>query len=185
MNTNAAIKIKCKARRKAELLCLKTVFLKTMCLKALGESLQNTGKSQGRKALHEAAGPSPITGSQIPSPACTPRAPARACPGKAFFKPRTSAGITYTENWRKGWDSNPRYPCRHAGFQDRCLKPLGHPSKPLILLPNAVSSRCQRRPFRLSAITRFVAGIAAIRTAMIAGMSFRHLKNVRRSSTMK
>src|ERR1700704_6662209 len=35
--------------------------------------------------------------------------------------------------WRKGWDSNPRYPCRHAGFQDRCLKPLGHPSKPLKL----------------------------------------------------
>lgn len=32
--------------------------------------------------------------------------------------------------WRKGWDSNPRYPCRHAGFQDRCLKPLGHPSLP-------------------------------------------------------
>jgi hypothetical protein len=31
-------------------------------------------------------------------------------------------------SWRKGWDSNPRYPCRHAGFQDRCLKPLGHPS---------------------------------------------------------
>ena len=30
--------------------------------------------------------------------------------------------------WRKGWDSNPRCPCRHAGFQDRCLKPLGHPS---------------------------------------------------------
>ena len=29
---------------------------------------------------------------------------------------------------RKGWDSNPRYPCGHAGFQDRCLKPLGHPS---------------------------------------------------------
>ena len=37
------------------------------------------------------------------------------------------------DNWRKGWDSNPRYPCRHAGFQDRCLKPLGHPSKPLKL----------------------------------------------------
>ena len=31
-----------------------------------------------------------------------------------------------------GWDSNPRCPCRHAGFQDRCLKPLGHPSKPLL-----------------------------------------------------
>ena len=36
-------------------------------------------------------------------------------------------------DWRKGWDSNPRYPCGHAGFQDRCLKPLGHPSKPLKL----------------------------------------------------
>ena len=34
--------------------------------------------------------------------------------------------------WRKGWDSNPRYPCRHAGFQDRFLKPLGHPSKPIL-----------------------------------------------------
>src|SRR3954468_5408206 len=33
-----------------------------------------------------------------------------------------------TMYWRKGWDSNPRYPCRHAGFQDRFLKPLGHPS---------------------------------------------------------
>src|ERR1700676_4870893 len=40
----------------------------------------------------------------------------------------------WIEEWRKGWDSNPRYPCRHAGFQDRCLKPLGHPSKPLPLL---------------------------------------------------
>jgi hypothetical protein len=29
---------------------------------------------------------------------------------------------------RKGWDSNPRVSCPTAGFQDRCLKPLGHPS---------------------------------------------------------
>src|SRR6516164_4429843 len=36
--------------------------------------------------------------------------------------------------WRMGWDSNPRYPCGHAGFQDRCLKPLGHPSKLSITL---------------------------------------------------
>jgi hypothetical protein len=27
-----------------------------------------------------------------------------------------------------GWDSNPRDPCGSAGFQDRCLQPLGHPS---------------------------------------------------------
>src|SRR5258708_33365110 len=30
--------------------------------------------------------------------------------------------------WRKGWDSNPRGACTPGGFQDRCLKPLGHPS---------------------------------------------------------
>ena len=30
--------------------------------------------------------------------------------------------------WRMGWDSNPRYGSPYGGFQDRCLKPLGHPS---------------------------------------------------------
>src|SRR3569833_2333290 len=29
---------------------------------------------------------------------------------------------------RMGWDSNPRYPYEYAGYQDRCLKPLSHPS---------------------------------------------------------
>ena len=28
--------------------------------------------------------------------------------------------------WRREWDSNPRWYRYHAGFQDRCLKPLGH-----------------------------------------------------------
>ena len=42
-----------------------------------------------------------------------------------------SAGIgvpDFIPRWRRGWDSNPRYGLPHAGFQDRCLKPLGHPS---------------------------------------------------------
>ena len=30
--------------------------------------------------------------------------------------------------WRREWDSNPRYPCEHGSFQDCCLQPLGHPS---------------------------------------------------------
>src|SRR5690606_9672655 len=30
--------------------------------------------------------------------------------------------------WRKRWDSNPRTGCPVAGFQDRCLQPLGHAS---------------------------------------------------------
>ncbi len=34
----------------------------------------------------------------------------------------------YERRWRRGWDSNPRRAFTLAGFQDRCLKPLGHPS---------------------------------------------------------
>ena len=42
--------------------------------------------------------------------------------------------------WRMGWDSNPRCACTHAGFQDRCLKPLGHPSVA------AISVACRSLP---------------------------------------
>ena len=31
-------------------------------------------------------------------------------------------------SWRREWDSNPRYSCPYSGFQDRRLRPLGHPS---------------------------------------------------------
>jgi hypothetical protein len=40
----------------------------------------------------------------------------------------------FCNKWRMGWDSNPRCACTHAGFQDRCLKPLGHPSGMRLLL---------------------------------------------------
>ena len=30
--------------------------------------------------------------------------------------------------WRRERDSNPRYPLRYSGFQDRLIKPLSHPS---------------------------------------------------------
>ena len=30
--------------------------------------------------------------------------------------------------WRREWDSNPRYSRPYSGFQDRRLRPLGHPS---------------------------------------------------------
>ncbi len=49
--------------------------------------------------------------------------------------------------WRKGWDSNPRWACTHAGFQDRCLKPLGHPSKILIFFSYRREADCRKRPF--------------------------------------
>jgi hypothetical protein len=32
------------------------------------------------------------------------------------------------KNWRRERDSNPRYPFRHNGFQDRRYQPLTHPS---------------------------------------------------------
>ena len=36
--------------------------------------------------------------------------------------------LTRITKWRTEWDSNPRDACTPAGFQDRCLQPLGHPS---------------------------------------------------------
>ena len=40
----------------------------------------------------------------------------------------TIASGTINLDWRMGWDSNPRDACTPAGFQDRSLQPLGHPS---------------------------------------------------------
>jgi hypothetical protein len=42
------------------------------------------------------------------------------------------SSMGYVYFWRKEWDSNPRRACTLGGFQDRCLKPLGHPSHALI-----------------------------------------------------
>ena len=41
---------------------------------------------------------------------------------------RSDARPTMQITVRTGWDSNPRYRFRHAGFRDRFLQPLGHPS---------------------------------------------------------
>ena len=41
---------------------------------------------------------------------------------------RSDARPTMQITSRTGWDSNPRYRFRHAGFRDRFLQPLGHPS---------------------------------------------------------
>ena len=43
-------------------------------------------------------------------------------------RPTRAARLLWCEIWRSRWDSNPRYPCEYGGFQDRCLKPLGHRS---------------------------------------------------------
>ena len=59
--------------------------------------------------------------------------PARARSGRIARRSRTA-----TAGWRMGWDSNPRGACTPAGFQDRCLQPLGHPSS------EAKSIACRR-----------------------------------------
>ena len=52
----------------------------------------------------------------------------------------------HCDGWRKRWDSNPRYALTHGGFQDRCLKPLGHPSSSV----PSVDSLAPFPPSRLS-----------------------------------
>jgi site-specific DNA recombinase len=43
-------------------------------------------------------------------------------------KSATSGVRSSVLNWRRGWDSNPRYACTHNGFRDRHNRPLCHPS---------------------------------------------------------
>ena len=45
-------------------------------------------------------------------------------------QPAATAVPTYVRRWRRRWDSNPRCACAHAGFQDRCVRPLRHSSGP-------------------------------------------------------
>ena len=40
-----------------------------------------------------------------------------------------------SNRWRRGRDSNPRYPFGYAGFQDRCHQPLGHLSADTTIVP--------------------------------------------------
>ena len=51
-------------------------------------------------------------------------------------------------DWRREWDSNPRWACAHAGFQDRCLKPLGHPSRRAVRARVTSPTRRTIRPRR-------------------------------------
>ena len=52
----------------------------------------------------------------------------RTLTAAAGVRPATPGVRSSVLKWRMGWDSNPRNPCGFAGFQDRCLQPLGHPS---------------------------------------------------------
>ncbi len=55
---------------------------------------------------------------------CPPTAPKRE---KTAFRPvsvfRLTPKVSLKKPWRRGWDSNPRYPCGYNGFRDRRLQP--------------------------------------------------------------
>ena len=54
--------------------------------------------------------------------------------------------VSKTENdWRRGRDSNPRYPCEYIGFRDRRDRPLRHLSAPGSLKGGELSRRGQKR----------------------------------------
>ena len=44
----------------------------------------------------------------------------------ADVKSATARVPSFVLNWRRGWDSNPRYACTHNGFRDRPNRPLWH-----------------------------------------------------------
>ncbi len=55
--------------------------------------------------------------------------PRRAVPGSKSLGFRCFPAVfreIQEENWRRGWDSNPRYPRRYNGFRDRPNRPLWH-----------------------------------------------------------
>ena len=60
--------------------------------------------------------------------------------------PQEIVSVQYVmqDKWRMGWDSNPRGTRAPAGFQDRCLRPLGHPSVPRYHQPRDGCSRWKR-----------------------------------------
>ncbi len=85
---------------------------------------------------------------RLPSQLAKSRGWRRSAERQRQSKARTTLGPSYglkkvsrhysletKASWRRGWDSNPRDGCPSAGFQDRCLKPLGHPSRDHSPLP--------------------------------------------------
>jgi hypothetical protein len=57
---------------------------------------------------------------------CAPSVPQIAHPHSRHPRPWDLFSIQISRLWRRGWDSNPRCPHRHAAFRVRCFRPLSH-----------------------------------------------------------
>ncbi len=76
-------------------------------------------RSREYRARETASGPPSARASAQPlphNPRIQRKNPAAVGPGECFCEGK----------WRRGWDSNPRYPCGHNGFRDRPVRPLRH-----------------------------------------------------------
>src|ERR1700754_2955315 len=65
---------------------------------------------------------------------------------------RHATSVARRNSWRRGRDSNPRYPCEYAAFRVRCFQPLSHlsavpqgPKKALIGRPLCNQGRRDRQ----------------------------------------
>ena len=113
---------------------------KRAALTALTALTPAMGRPSGTRDWHSGSG---NCGNPYRRPAPTPPGKQRQAIAERWARwwagiaiSRASGVFTalYAGKWRMGWDSNPRCACTHAGFQDRCLKPLGHPSGMRLLL---------------------------------------------------
>jgi hypothetical protein len=82
-----------------------------------------------------------IHGNRLPIRRIVTSTPCFCCAGKNDnLLPVAKEGNCITKwlnYWRRGRDSNPRYPFGYAGFQDRSHQPLGHLSALTVLLQSA------------------------------------------------
>src|SRR5215469_346972 len=67
--------------------------------------------------------------------------------------------------WRRGRDSNPRYGCPYAAFRVRCIQPLCHLSKPLILLFFSNGHPAAEWPFATLLLPNFLGSSLVYRCA--------------------
>ena len=100
---------------------------------------------------------------------------ARGCYLCLRYNPLPMSPGRTVPNWRMGWDSNPRRACTLAGFQDRFLKPLGHPSGDALIAQDRCLSRpigrARRRLAEIMYIHGFTSAVWRIRSRYVGAFT--------------
>ena len=78
----------------------------------------------------------------------------RSCRFEPFVSARACSSRSDSDlSWRRGWDSNPRYPFGYSSFRDCPLQPLAYLSGPFILSVAPVRKKSTTRPRHSSSRT--------------------------------